>query len=558
MWRRICILITVLVASNIATYTIAQDIISHDSIRLVRVGDDVQLIMRIDTDKKQVGSDEVLLLEPKLVTETDSASLPSVGIYGRNTYYYQVRGGAQQLQPADGVKLRAKTMQTPVIYAATLPYREWMDHADVKVQVTHDRLCKGTIRQLDNTLLKAKPVVHDIPDSLYRVNGSVEGRAYVDFIVNRTEIRPEYHNNTHELGKIEQSIDSVRKMPNAVIEGISIKGWASPEGPYDNNVRLAKGRSESLRQYMIDHFGIDEKLITSSYEPEDWEGLRRDVEGSTLPHKIEILEIIDSDEPDLDKKLLRVKKEYPQDYRYILDNFMPYLRHSDYRIDFTYYTDHIIRGEHSEKWQMPTAEELAAEGPKGFRPFKPVFALKTNMLFDVAGALNFEIEVPFGKERRWSAMVEDWFPWYVWHHNSRAYEVWTVGGELRRWFGRCPAKQPLLTGTFLGVYGAGGKYDVEWHSKGYQGEFASFGLTFGHSWVLSKHWNLEASISAGTVFGPRRRYHGEFNDSHLIWQRNSDLFYVGPTKAKLSLVWLLENPFKKGKAFFDKKKGGAR
>lgn len=495
--------------------------------------------MRLDFDRKQVGKDEVLIVEPSLTTPSDSAALPSLGVYGRNAYYYQVRSGAQQLQPADGIRLRAKELSEPVTYAASLPYQPWMDRADVRITVRHDRLCKGTLQHLDSTLLRPTPVVHDIPDSLYRVRGTVEGTAFVDFIVNRTEIRPYYHNNQAELAKIEGSIDSVRQRPNATIEAISIKGFASPEGPYDNNVRLAKGRSESLRQYMIDHFGISEQLITSSYEPEDWEGLRRDVEASTLPHKIEILTIIDSDETDLDRKLLRVKTEYPKDYEFILQNFMPYLRHSDYRIDYVYFTDNLIKGSHTEEWLLPTTDQPTADGPQGFSPFRPLLALKTNLLFDLAAAFNFEVEVPFGKERRWSIMVEDWFPWYVWHHNSRAYEVWTAGAELRKWFGRCKPTHPVLTGTFLGLYGAGGKYDVEWHSKGYQGEFASFGLTIGHSWVLSKHWNMEASLSAGTVFGPRRRYHGEFGDSHLIWQRNSHLNYWGPTKAKLSLVWIL-------------------
>ena len=566
MWRRICTLVTVLVAASTMQYTIAQDYISPDSVRLVRCGENVQLVMRIDVDQKKVGPNDVVIVEPILGTQGDSVAFPIVGVYGRNTYYYQVRGGAQQLQPEGSIKLRAKTVDSPLIYAARLPYKSWMDRADVKVRITTDRLCKGTIKQIDNTALHAKSKLIGRPDSLYRTKGVVEGKAYIDFVVNRTEIRPDYHGNSAELQKIENSIDSVRSNPTATIEWINIKGYASPEGPYDNNVRLARGRSESLRQYMIDHFGINEAFITSDYEPEDWEGLRKNVEESTLQNKIEILEIIDSDESDLDKKLARIKVLYPKDYRYILDNFMPYLRHSDYRIDYVYYTDHLIRGDRHTEWAMPTADQLIEDRPSGFKPFHPAWALKSNLLFDVAGALNIEVEVPFGKERRWSVMLEDWFPWYVWHHNSRAYEVWTVGGELRRWFGRCPARQPLLTGTFAGLYAAGGKYDVEWNSKGYQGEFGSFGLTIGHSWALSKHWNLEASLSAGVVFGPQRRYHGEFNDSHLIWQRNDDLLYFGPTKAKVSLVWLLESPFKKGAkrhAFFDKKKaskkeGGAR
>ena len=53
------------------------------------------------------------------------------------------------------------------------------------------------------------------------------------------------------------------------------------------------------------------------------------------------------------------------------------------------------------------------------------------------------------------------------------------------------------------------------------------------------------------LWGPQRHYHGEFNDTHLIWKYNHNLFYVGPTKLKLSLVWLIFNTWRE-------KKGGRR
>ena len=37
-----------------------------------------------------------------------------------------------------------------------------------------------------------------------------------------------------------------------------------------------------------------------------------------------------------------------------------------------------------------------------------------------------------------------------------------------------------------------------------------------------------------------------FDDTHLIWQHNDHIFYVGPTKLKVSLVWMLPRFGKKG------------
>ena len=181
----------------------------------------------------------------------------------------------------------------------------------------------------------------------------------------------------------------------------------------------------------------------------------------------------------------------------------------------------------------PTPEVITKkEGPW-------LWAIKTNMLFDAALTPNLEVERWFGKNNRFSVMAEVWFPWYVWKSNSRSYEVLNVGLEGRYWFAKSK-KYPNrpITGWFVGAYAAGGKYDLEWKSKGYQGEYTSLGLSVGYTWRIGRNFNLEASVAGGWVSGPYRYYEGRFDDTHLIWQYNANLSYFGPTKAKLSLVYL--------------------
>lgn len=60
-------------------------------------------------------------------------------------------------------------------------------------------------------------------------NRAKEGSAFLDFPVNRTEIRPDYRQNSRELAAIQEIIESVRGDKYATITGISIKGYASPE-----------------------------------------------------------------------------------------------------------------------------------------------------------------------------------------------------------------------------------------------------------------------------------------------------------------------------------------
>ena len=132
----------------------------------------------------------------------------------------------------------------------------------------------------------------------------------------------------------------MREDADARILGISIKGYASPEGSYTNNVRLAKGRTATLKEYVRGQYHFPDSLFTTSYEPEDWEGLRRFVEGSGLTYRDEILRLIDSDmEPDAKDR--KIKVTYRNDYAYLLREVYPGLRHSDYmvRYEVRAYTD---------------------------------------------------------------------------------------------------------------------------------------------------------------------------------------------------------------------------
>jgi hypothetical protein len=181
-------------------------------------------------------------------------------------------------------------------------------------------------------------------------------------------------------------------------------------------------------------------------------------------------------------------------------------------------------------------------------------AIKTNLLYDLALAPNIEVELPLGRRQRWSVMAEFTTPWYRWHKLDYSYEIQLGGLELRRWFApRCDGGRPMLCGHFLGLYAATAKYDLEYDEVGDQGEITSFGLTYGHSWPLCERWNLEASFSAGILFGERRHYNAMFESTHLIYQYTKNMFYAGPTKIKLSLVYLFDKKLK-----LKLKKGGKK
>ena len=518
-----------------------------DSIRLVRCDSVVQLLMQVSFPCKEIECDDVLLVVPTLVTAADTLTLPTVGLYGRNTYYHYVRDGRPYLQELGGIHLRALPQQLPYRYAATVPYAEWMDSARVLVSTRMYRACESTLTLSEQSVLCGTPRYVHHPGNRETLRAAVKRRANLDFRVNQTDILPDYHRNRQELQRIRETIDSVQRDPRSHIVGVTISGYASPEGSYANNERLARERTESLRRFLLTRYGLDSLNISTRHVAEDWEGLRAAVSRRTADNRDRLLALIDGPlEPDA--KLWRLRQLFPDDYRWLQDEVFPYLRRTDYSVDYERLTDRGYAGWTDTLLVMPTATATVPDSRDDWDVCHPLMALKTNLLFDAVLGVNVEAEVPFGRNGLWSLMAEYWTPWYVWHHNSRAYELQVVGLELRRWRRRCPLTESTLTGTFYGVYAAAGKYDFEWRSVGDQGEMLSFGATIGRAWPLAKRLNLELSAGLGVVFGPRRHYHGEFGDTHLIWKRNASTFYAGPTKLKCSLVWLLGNKRRKGGA----------
>ncbi|MDE6528268.1 MAG: hypothetical protein K2L78_04415, partial [Muribaculaceae bacterium] len=101
-----------------------------------------------------------------------------------------------------------------------------------------------------------------------------------------------------------------------------------------NNVRLAKGRTEALKTYVETLYRFEPGFITTSYEPEDWEGLRDWVEKSNIENRDGILAISNGPLAP-DPRDAKIRSTYPTQYAFLLANVYPALRHSDYKIDYT-------------------------------------------------------------------------------------------------------------------------------------------------------------------------------------------------------------------------------
>ena len=382
--------------------------IGVEIIDIQRDGAELVTTMQLDFSKVNLKGNTELILTPKFVSENDSVLLESFTVAGRNRWYWLQRnhekpaflikgfgkdkGSVLKSQPITisdkntlgiGEKVVIATQNTTYKtynYQLIIPFRDWMENATFIVD-SEVRGCANCIKNAEGQqipLAQTDFVQRSFfPEFLYVAPVAeavkmreISARAYIDFPVNQIEIYPDYRRNPEELAKIRATIDSVRNDPDINITSLHISGTASPEGGYQNNVRLASGRTESLKNYVQSLYRFPAGLITTSFEPVDWKGLAEFLQSvvygqmtlsndfikpsevdsirfdqfqnipgdiniwrDKLPDASAILSIVNSNMEPVARNN-KIKFTYKDQYAWLLENVYPALRHSDYRIEF--------------------------------------------------------------------------------------------------------------------------------------------------------------------------------------------------------------------------------
>ena len=177
-------------------------------------------------------------------------------------------------------------------------------------------------------------------------------------------------------------------------------------------------------------------------------------------------------------------------------------------------------------------------------------ALRTNLLYDAVLIPNIGIEVGLGMGFTIGA---DWFG--TWLSSDKRHWYWQgYGGYLtaRYYFGKAAAEQ-LFTGHHVGIYGTALTYDVEFGGIGYQAAKFGFGggVEYGYSLRVAESLCLDFNLGLGYQGGEYKKYMPtDDGTGHYVWMSTHMRNWWGPTKAEVSLKWLI-GPTKE-------KKGGNR
>lgn len=381
-----------------------------------------------------------------------------------------------------------------------------------------------------------------------------------------------FRDNGSRLDSFARRLASFREDTAYRIRSVRIVSGASPEGSSKINTSLSERRAAAIRSYLEKRVSLDDYAFEVKSRGVDWEGLARLVEASDMPYRTEVLNILNNTPEWVihDGKVVDSRKRQLGmlhggiPWRYMEEHFFPELRASGVLLVFE--AEPVKK---PEPVVMPPEPGSALEpepesDPDTLQVVAPVaepepfyMALKTNLLYDAVLVPNIGAEFYLG--RGWS-IGGNWM--YAWWKSDRRHNYWRVyGGELgiRKYFGRCAQAKPL-TGHHIGLYGQLFTYDFETGGTGYMGgkpggtlwekmNYAG-GLEYGYSLPIARRLNLDFVIGVGYWGGEYQIY--DPIDDHYVWKETRQRHWFGPTKAEISLVWLI------GRGNYNKEKGGKR
>lgn len=303
-------------------------------------GDRMLVTMQMSLDSLHLRKSNQLVYTPILFANGDSVRLPEIVLNGKRENVLYRRGDFNG-KYSDGAIAVARKNGKPqtVSYVVSVPVAK--TPKDYSLGIQEDLCGCGDIE--NDTIYTLFNYKHKEPATLAFVEPKVEPekirhldkRAYIDFPVDRTELHPDYRRNPEQLDSIINTINTIKNNSNFEVDTIIIHGYASPESPYSHNAMLAEGRAKTLTDYVRRQVNLPASVFQVASTPEDWDGLREYLKnGAALAHGNEILAIANDERLDPDSREAKIKKLYPTEYRYMLHNWYPALRHSDYHITF--------------------------------------------------------------------------------------------------------------------------------------------------------------------------------------------------------------------------------
>ena len=359
----------------------------------------------------------------------------------------------------------------------------------------------------------------------------------------------DFGGNEQELSRL----DSIMRNEYTLVDlrSLEIMATASIDGREKNNALLSERRAATMKRILTQRYPqINKDLLSTSFVPENWDDLRADiVANQKVPYRDEVLKIIDSDREADAKEWLIKTMHRGNVWEYLKSHILPRQRYGAsmnifYKFEQQEIAQDMVDTIRLEPYHIQDTVVLRDSVYLLEKKYTPI-AIKTNLLYDVVGAINLEVEIPIGK--RWSVGAEVIYPWWYGNKANLTERIRQGHLSVTYWLGD-REKWDYLTGWNIGVFGGYGDYDMQiFNGEGVQGDLTNTGVNFGYAHNINKKGNLHLHYQLG--FGYARSDYREYTKYWDTKYGDVKVFdypwevkrktWIGPTQAEISLVWMI-------------------
>ncbi|MDE6351775.1 MAG: hypothetical protein K2K88_01335, partial [Muribaculaceae bacterium] len=166
------------------------------------------------------------------------------------------------------------------------------------------------------------------PDNFQRIINE-KYAADILFLINRANIRNDQL-KTSEMIDLNNEIANANAAKNRQIKELNISSYASPDGTWAFNSKLAQDRENTTKKYLNDQLKKDNITefgeLTANFTPEDWEGFQKLVAKSNIQDKDLILSILSmyKDPEQREREIRNLSSVFDQ----LAETILPQLRFS--------------------------------------------------------------------------------------------------------------------------------------------------------------------------------------------------------------------------------------
>lgn len=385
------------------------------------------------------------------------------------------------------------------------------------------------------------------------------------------------------------------------------RATASPEGPYDNNRRLATQRCASVNA-LLDSYGISSDHIQYDVVAEDYDLLytMMMLKHDAKFHDVDSLITLYAGDT---KRLKAAMKRHDDGklWRYLLKEYFPKLRAVrimvvDKRLAnvdsndlvpqpiatmpmATVADNHL----HIQTADIAPSYFIPATMPTATSPRREVLSVKSNVLFDFAYMPGYDRFCPIPNVALEYYPLHGHFtygasfdcPWWQHYDEHKYFQVrnyqlhtryYPRSGDISK---RKPGEGAAFRGLYLSLYAHAYLYNICFDEKrGWEGEGWGAGLGIGYVVPLGRsgHWKLEFGLQAGfirTNYDPyqwkcpvdpdsdKEQYYYKWYGNASDFQKRQHRFsWLGPTRVEITISYdlLYRRNHKKGVSFRNREK----